>query len=127
MTMKQLQAEVLQHMTKDEVRNFGNLSYKATWQAALDKCSEAIAIAADAAQDTAEAVCDVLYSDTSRTVVQTIAMMILMAIFTLGLISVRITQALWQASKPLLHRASGRIHSEFWSFVGAWPDLLMGL
>lgn len=134
MTIKELQAEVLQYMTKNQVREFGNLSYKATWQAALDKCSEAIAAAVDAAaeaqqpaQETAEAVTDALYSTTSRAVAQWMATAILMVIFTLGLITVRITQATWQAMEPLRSRAVGRIHSELWAFVGAWPDLLIGL
>lgn len=134
MTLNELKAAVREHMTDDQVRGFGNLSYKATWEAAYDKCSEAIALAADAvkdaqqpAQDTAETVCDVLYSQQSRDIVQWVAMVVIAVIFTMGLLTVKIAQSIWQATAPLRARVSGRIHSEWWALVGSWPDLLMGL
>jgi hypothetical protein len=43
------------------------------------------------------------------------------------LLTAKLVQATWQASAPLRARASGRIHSEWWAFVGAWPELLIGL
>lgn len=55
MSMHELKSKVLAHVDRDYVRQFGNLSYKATWQAAYESLSEAVALAVDemaAANDT---------------------------------------------------------------------------
>jgi hypothetical protein len=48
--MESLQNQVLSLTTKEWVKaNFGDLRFKSTWQAALDRLSEAVAIAGSAA------------------------------------------------------------------------------
>ena len=42
-----LKEKVLAHLTKEQVREFGILTRKETWQAALDSLSESIALEAD--------------------------------------------------------------------------------
>ena len=98
---------VLQYMSRDEVREIGNLRLKETWVVAAEYCKayatavEEVAEAAQQpAQDAAEAVCDVLYSDTSRSIVQWVAAAVLMVVFTIGLLVYRITTALWRYTAP---------------------------
>ena len=106
---------VLQHMSRDEVREIGNLRLKETWVVAAEYCKvyatavEEVAEAAkQPAQDAAETVCDVLYSDTSRSIVQWVAAAVLMVVFAIGLLAYRITTALWRYTAPyrqqLIHR-----------------------
>ena len=128
MTLTQLkQTAADMGITPDEARAHGKLTTKATWQAAIDAATQAVTEAQQPAQDTAEAVCDVLYSQQSRDVVQWIAAAVLMVVFTLGLILYRITTALWHASAPLRHRASGRLDAEWQALTAAWPELWYGL
>jgi hypothetical protein len=58
--MESLQNQVLSLTTKEWVKaNFGDLRFKSTWQAALDRLSEAVAIVVDAATEA-------LTSDTAK-------------------------------------------------------------
>jgi hypothetical protein len=122
-------------MSDEQIRaEYGDLRRRDTWQAALDKCSEAVALATDAANDaqepataTAEAVTDAVYSDTSRTIFCAVMRVVALVAITIFLVAGRIAQLGWQASAPLRQRVSDRIHSELWAAVGAWPDLLIGL
>jgi hypothetical protein len=58
MTLAQIKQIVLSHMPQAEVKEYGDLRLKATWEAALAKCQEAIAIAADVAKETTIEVVD---------------------------------------------------------------------
>lgn len=135
MTLTQLKTRAAElGITADDARQYGKLSAKATWQAAIDKMSEAIALAADAtaeaqppAETTAEAVTSAVYSQQSRDAFYWICYAVVLTVFATFLLAAKVAQLTWQASAPLRHRASGRIHSEWWAAVGAWPDLLMGL
>jgi hypothetical protein len=80
-------------ITPEEARAHGKLTAKATWEAAIEAAKQP-------AQDAAEAFCDVVYSRQSRDIVQWVAAAVLMAVFTLGLLAYRITQALWRLTAP---------------------------
>jgi negative regulator of replication initiation len=135
MTLNELKTKAAaMGITPDMARNFGHLGHKATWQAAIDKMSEAVALAADAAneaqqpaQATAEAVTEVVYSDTSRAIFYAVMRFVAVLVITIFLVAGRIAQITWDATQPLRHRASKRIHSELWAAIGPWPDLLFGL
>jgi hypothetical protein len=66
MTFQQIKTAVLSiaGITRDWVRSeFGDLRLKATWQAALDRCSELVAVAVDAVtSDRAMAIYEVVFS-----------------------------------------------------------------
>jgi len=87
-------------ITADAVRAFGHLGHKATWQAAIEAAKQSATEAQQPAQDAAEAFCDVVYSRQSRDIVQWVAAAVLMAVFTLGLLAYRITQAVWRLTAP---------------------------
>ncbi len=135
MTLTTIKSAVRAHMTDDQIRaEYGDLRLRSTWEAAYDKCSEAIALAADAAadaqqpaRDTAQAVTDAVYSDLSYKVFYGAMYCIALVVFATFLLTAKVVQLGWQASAPFRHRVSGRIHSEVWAFVGAWPDLRIGL
>jgi hypothetical protein len=54
MTLAQIKQIVLSHMPQAEVQEYGDLRLKATWEAALAKCQEFIAVAAEEVIETAE-------------------------------------------------------------------------
>jgi len=88
-------------ITPEEARAHGKLTTKATWMAAIEAAKQSATEAQQPATDTAVTICDVIYSDASRSIVQWVATAILMVVFTIGLLAYRITQAVWQASEPL--------------------------
>ena len=102
MTLTQLkQTAADMGITPDEARAHGKLTTKATWQAAIDAATQAATDAQQPAQDAAEAVCDVIYSQQSRSIVQWVATAVLVVVFTFGLLVYRITTALWRYTAPL--------------------------
>ncbi|MBE9031827.1 hypothetical protein IQ266_19000 [filamentous cyanobacterium LEGE 11480] len=109
MTLAQLKALASElNITADQARAFGHIGHKATWEAAIEQ-AKAIATAATAPANThAATVCDVLYSETSRTIVQWVAAAVLATIYTLGLIVYRIAQVGWQSTAPTRQRLAQR-------------------
>jgi hypothetical protein len=101
MTLTQLKATAASlGITADAARAHGHIGHKATWQAAIEAAKQSATEAQQPATDTAVTICDVIYSDASRSIVQWVATAILMVVFTIGLLAYRITQAVWRLTAP---------------------------
>lgn len=87
MTFAEIKTQVRSYMTDEQIRAFGDLRRRETWEAALDKCSEAVAIAADAAKVAAVKGYEVATSPKAQEIYRQIitAIVLVIAVIAIGL------------------------------------------